>query len=123
MTFSSTKPEELRNEIERLNYAINYLRLPLGVDPAIPNSDTVKLLEEFERAFERIKMKNERLHDWEQLFEAAMCRPMTQHKLWPNKWHQDAAGVAFLVTNLEKENTRLNAALKISHENRNLPKP
>jgi hypothetical protein len=36
--------------ITRLNYALNYLRLPLKIDPGISNVDTDKLLAAFERA-------------------------------------------------------------------------
>lgn len=112
----SAKPEELQNEIQRLNYIINYLRLPLAIDPSVSNKDTEAILAEFHRAFNDMAAKYGRLHDWEQVFEAALCRPATPIKLWPNKWHQDAAAVAFLIRNLEQDNGKLQSAAKAAAE-------
>lgn len=35
------------DKIDRLNFALNYLRLPLAIDPTISNLDTERLLAAF----------------------------------------------------------------------------
>lgn len=45
---------QLLDENDKLNFAVNYLRLPLGIDPDISNLDTVKLLNAFQIALDRL---------------------------------------------------------------------
>lgn len=40
-------------QLEKLQFALNFLRLPLGIDPAISNLDTEKLLAAFTEAFKQ----------------------------------------------------------------------
>lgn len=43
-----------RDEVEQLNYVINYIRLPLKIDPSIPNLDAVRMLAAFNTALKRL---------------------------------------------------------------------
>lgn len=41
------------NEVERVKFALNYIRLPLGIDPSIHNDDLAKMLPALDEAFKR----------------------------------------------------------------------
>lgn len=46
--------DQLANERARLDYTINFLRLPLQIDPKISNLDTVQLLAAFHVSLSRL---------------------------------------------------------------------
>lgn len=47
-----------RNLVDRLNFVINYLRLPLGIDPSLKNDDVPAMLDAFQQALDSLDARS-----------------------------------------------------------------